>query len=70
MVLLEAFRTFHETITPPGLKELHISSGVIMPDDMLLEICNANPRMVTLSIDGPLPRSVLASVGTACVVRP
>ena len=37
-----------------------------MPDDMLLEICGANPRMVTLSIDGPLPRSVLASVGLVC----
>ena len=66
MVLLEAVRTFHETITPPGLKELHIGSGVVMPDDMLLEICGANPRMVTLSIDDPLPRSVPASVGLVC----
>mmetsp|Transcript_10792 Transcript_10792/g.37214 ORF Transcript_10792/g.37214 Transcript_10792/m.37214 type:complete len:426 (-) Transcript_10792:405-1682(-) len=64
-MLLEATRAFHETIAPPGLEELHIQ--VVMPEKMLLEICGANPRMVTLSINtGPLPRSVLASVGLVC----
>ena len=70
-LMLEAIRAFHEANIPPGLEELLIWN-LDLPDDLILDLCRANPRLVELNLNPgngqiyPLARNVAEAIGLAC----
>ena len=68
-MMLEAVRTFQKANSPRSLDTLRIF-GLVMPDALILEMCRANPRLVSLDLDPhgvtSLNRNLLAEIGRAC----